>query len=241
MRMKRTWAVLLVALLGIPAMATAAPTDLDLTIAKTQKHIYAYGDAVPAHEGRRMRLRLFHDDVLAGTKWDRLPSDGAYEESFDRPTSGSCSVQARLRLTSGKVFKEEATFECQIPEFSGGSAHITGTDVSQSYNVDIADDGTEQGYGLMYRRWLRADRGMLFLFEADSNASFYMKNTLIPLTIAFFDSTGRIVHITDMEPCEADPCPLYGSDEPYRGAIEVNQGTFEGAEGDMLSYFYETP
>ena len=54
-----------------------------------------------------------------------------------------------------------------------------------------------------------------------------MKDTLIPLSIAFWDEDGRIVGIQDMEPCTADPCPTYGSPEPYVGALEVNQGFFD--------------
>jgi uncharacterized membrane protein (UPF0127 family) len=53
-----------------------------------------------------------------------------------------------------------------------------------------------------------------------------MKNTLIPLSIAFWDEDGRIVGIRDMDPCTADPCPTYGSPDPYVGALEVDQGFF---------------
>ena len=79
----------------------------------------------------------------------------------------------------------------------------------------------------MDRTSLGADDGMVFLFDAASSGSFWMKDTLIPLSIAFWDETGRIVGIRDMDPCTADPCPTYGSPEPYVGALEVNQGFFE--------------
>jgi uncharacterized membrane protein (UPF0127 family) len=66
-----------------------------------------------------------------------------------------------------------------------------------------------------------------------------MRNTLIPLSIAFFDSTNRIVRILDMEPCDDDQaeCPLYSPETSYRGALEVNQGAFDTwgvAEGDTV-------
>jgi len=53
-----------------------------------------------------------------------------------------------------------------------------------------------------------------------------MKDTLIPLSVAFWDEDGWIVGIQDMEPCTEDPCPTYGSPEPYVGALEVNEGFF---------------
>ena len=51
-----------------------------------------------------------------------------------------------------------------------------------------------------------------------------MKDTLIPLSIAFWDDDGRIISILDMDPCDADPCPTYGPDEPFVGAVEVDRG-----------------
>jgi uncharacterized membrane protein (UPF0127 family) len=54
-----------------------------------------------------------------------------------------------------------------------------------------------------------------------------MKDTLIPLSIAFWNEQDRIVAILDMEPCEADPCPSYDPEVEFEGALEVNQGFFE--------------
>ena len=54
-----------------------------------------------------------------------------------------------------------------------------------------------------------------------------MKDTLIPLSIAFWDGRGRIVRILDMTPCRADPCPTYDPRVAYRGALEVNRGAFK--------------
>jgi len=66
----------------------------------------------------------------------------------------------------------------------------------------------------------------VFLFEGPTTSSFWMKDTLIPLSIAFWDGDETIVEILDMEPCEADPCPTYGPRVPYVGAVEVNEGWF---------------
>jgi uncharacterized membrane protein (UPF0127 family) len=54
-----------------------------------------------------------------------------------------------------------------------------------------------------------------------------MKNTVIPLSIAFFDGDGIIRAILDMEPCKKEPCRLYHPRVSYTGALEVNQGAFD--------------
>jgi uncharacterized membrane protein (UPF0127 family) len=92
--------------------------------------------------------------------------------------------------------------------------------------VEIADTDAERQRGLMGRTALPEDQGMLFVFPSEEQLSFWMKNTLIPLSIAYIDSEGRIVDIQDMKPLDDDP-PHYVSAEPARYALEVNQGFFE--------------
>jgi uncharacterized protein len=92
--------------------------------------------------------------------------------------------------------------------------------------VEIADTDPERQRGLMGRTALPEDQGMLFVFGGEQELSFWMKNTLIPLSIAFMDSEGRIVDLQDMKPLDDDP-PHYVSAEPARYALEVNQGFFE--------------
>jgi uncharacterized protein len=104
--------------------------------------------------------------------------------------------------------------------------------------VEIADTDEERQVGLMNRESLPEDAGMIFLFDDDVRGGFWMKNTLIPLSIAFADADGTIVRILDMEPCEADPCEIYDPGVSYRSALEVNQGAFAEwgvAEGDRLT------
>ena len=67
---------------------------------------------------------------------------------------------------------------------------------------------------------------MLFVWPDERERSFWMKNTLIPLSIAFIDSERRIIDIQDMEPFDGEP-PGYESAEPAQYALEVNQGFFE--------------
>jgi hypothetical protein len=110
-------------------------------------------------------------------------------------------------------------------------------DHEKTIAVEIADTTSERAHGLMGRTTLPADAGMAFVFPEDQRGPFWMKDTLIPLSIAFYSGDGRILKILDMEPCDADPCPLYDPEVAYRGALEVNQGAFAGwgiSAGDRL-------
>jgi uncharacterized membrane protein (UPF0127 family) len=95
--------------------------------------------------------------------------------------------------------------------------------------VDVADTAQERQKGLMGVEVLRADEGMVFIFDEPSDSTFWMKDTLIPLSIAFVDEEGRVIGLLDMQPCDDDPCPTYGIDEPYVLAIEANLGWFDRA------------
>ena len=92
--------------------------------------------------------------------------------------------------------------------------------------VEIADDPLERERGLMYRTSMGEDRGMLFIFPNEQPRSFWMKNTKIPLSIAYIDSDGRITDLLDMKPLDDEP-PHYNSSVPVQYALEVNQGFFD--------------
>lgn len=93
--------------------------------------------------------------------------------------------------------------------------------------VNIAETPEARARGLMGVRNLSDDEGMAFVNENASRDPFFMKNTLIPLDIAFWDRDGVIVDILHMEPCRADPCPLYHPNREYIGAVETNAGLLE--------------
>jgi uncharacterized membrane protein (UPF0127 family) len=110
-------------------------------------------------------------------------------------------------------------------------------DAETTVAVEVADTPSEREHGLMGRASLPANAGMVFTFPADRRGAFWMKDTLVSLSIAFYGADGRILRILDMAPCERDPCPLYDPEVAYRGALEVNQGAFERwgiSEGDRL-------
>ncbi|HYF60626.1 MAG TPA: DUF192 domain-containing protein [Burkholderiaceae bacterium] len=89
--------------------------------------------------------------------------------------------------------------------------------------AEVAADGTSRARGLMMRERLGPNEGMLFVFEQKAGHCFWMKNTLLPLSIAFVDEDGTIANIADMKPqSEESHCPL----RPVRYALEMEQGWF---------------
>jgi uncharacterized protein len=116
-------------------------------------------------------------------------------------------------------------------------AIIDTQDGEVTVHVEVADTQAEREHGLMERRSLDPEAGMIFVFPETVTGAFWMKDTLIPLSIAFYDQDGRILRILNMEPCRQDPCPVYDPGVAYRGALEVNRGAFRRwgvAEGDRL-------
>ncbi len=97
---------------------------------------------------------------------------------------------------------------------AGGRAELT---------VELATTSAARGRGLMGREELAEDRGMLFVFPSDTEAGFWMKDTSIPLSIAFIAEDGTILDVQDMEPFSTE---LHRPPRPYRYALEVNQGWF---------------
>jgi uncharacterized membrane protein (UPF0127 family) len=98
---------------------------------------------------------------------------------------------------------------------------------SERLNVRIAETEQERQAGLMNVMALAENDGMAFLFDQPVTSTFWMKDTLIPLSIAFVGPDGRVVSITDMRPCETDPCPTYAALGPYTFAVEANLGWFK--------------
>jgi uncharacterized membrane protein (UPF0127 family) len=92
--------------------------------------------------------------------------------------------------------------------------------------VEVADRPETRQTGLMYRRQLPEDEGMLFVFEEPETLSFWMRNTYVPLDVAFISTDGEILNIEAMKPL--DEGPRYRSMSPARYAIEANRGWFAG-------------
>lgn len=112
------------------------------------------------------------------------------------------------------------------PTFERGTAVVRADRGPVLVRVEIAETPAQRQRGLMFRRSLASNAGMVFLFPTEVRGPFWMKNTLVPLSIAFYGRDGRIRRILDMTPCRRDPCRLYGPGVAYRGALEVNRGAF---------------
>ncbi len=89
--------------------------------------------------------------------------------------------------------------------------------------VEIAETPEARARGLMSRETLDADAGMLFVWPQDTGSGFWMKDTLIPLSVAFIDGSGKVVDIQDMQPLDET---VHHSPAAYRYAVEANQGWF---------------
>lgn len=113
-----------------------------------------------------------------------------------------------------------------VPDLPGGALHL-GDDLT--LRVQIADTPRAQSRGLMEVEEMPDDYGLVFLWSETGRHSFYMKDTLIPLDIAWWDDEMRIVDIQTMTPCEADPCPTYRPAADHVAAVEVNAGVLAAA------------
>lgn len=107
----------------------------------------------------------------------------------------------------------------------------------------VADTDDRRRQGLMRVPQLPDDAGMLFLFDELRTGGFWMKDTLVPLDIAYL-AEHEIVAILQMDPCDADPCPSYDAGVSYDAALEVRQGLLGEAgvaEGDPVTWTEPSP
>ena len=106
---------------------------------------------------------------------------------------------------------------------------------SETFKVEVAATERARQLGLMHRKSMPQDRGMLFVFADERELSFWMKNTHIPLDIVYADRNGKVVSIKQMQPLDESPVP---SDGPSKYAVEINQGAAARAGvkvGDVIS------
>ncbi len=89
--------------------------------------------------------------------------------------------------------------------------------------AEVAANEAARQQGLMFREKMSPNEGMVFLFPAPAAVCMWMKNTLIPLSVAFIDETGEIVNIEDMQPQTTDS---HCAAKPVRYALEMNKGWF---------------
>lgn len=130
------------------------------------------------------------------------------------------------------LFGAQASF-AQIIECAPDLALIKAEDRYLRFQVEVADDPQERAKGLMYRKDLPDGHGMLFIYETPRPASFWMRNTLIPLDLIFFDETGTIRHIhPNARPLDETPIPGAAPGDPNPKRLMV----LEIAGGEAKRY-----
>lgn len=110
---------------------------------------------------------------------------------------------------------------------TGPQPRLPATQLSASIHIiraEVANTDATRRDGLMFRRELPGNEGMLFVFDQPDVQCFWMRNTLLPLSIAFIADDGTIVNIEDMAPQTEDP---HCAKKPVRYALEMAQGWFE--------------
>jgi uncharacterized membrane protein (UPF0127 family) len=123
----------------------------------------------------------------------------------------------RAHVAAGAIF---AAVALAATAGSGTSATACLRLDGAPFRPELALTSAERQQGLMFRRKAPAD-GMLFVFAHATTGGFWMKNTLVPLTIVFFDTAGKQVRQLSMTPCRKDPCRIYDPGRDYRYALEL--------------------
>jgi uncharacterized protein len=117
-------------------------------------------------------------------------------------------------LTTAAPAQDRPQLDLPVVQLQAGMHNI---------RAQVARSVNERATGLMHRREMPQHEGMLFIFEQPSQQCFWMKNTLLPLSIAFVADDGTVVNIRDMQPQSLDS---HCSDKPVRYVLEMNQGWF---------------
>jgi len=140
------------------------------------------------------------------------------------PTTGAPATTAAVPDTPLAV-----PFE--LSDFAIGRVRLAGFDLV----VAIVDDADLRPRGLMHVEDLMDLDGMVFAWSEDTESVFWMKETLVPLDIAWFDSTGGFVSETTMEPCPfTELCPSYAAAASYRFALETPAGAMPHLDGSSV-------
>ena len=127
-------------------------------------------------------------------------------------------------MNRARVLVPALVLACVLVAAGGAGASGSATTVLRLDGVtirpEVARTSAQRSLGLMNRRQAPKD-GMLFVFPETTTGGFWMKNTLVPLTIVFFDTAGNRVRKLSMVPCRKDPCAIYDPGRPYRFALEL--------------------
>lgn len=149
---------------------------------------------------------------------------------FIRILSAICCVVFLVGCGSSNDFEIDEVRQAEV-EYDMSRVRISFFDYDNEpageIIAEIARTEEEKRKGLMNRDFLPEGEGMVFMYEEDRILSFWMKDTLIPLDIIFFDSDARVTGFESMEPCKQQDCPTYVSENPSQFAVETNKGFIE--------------
>lgn len=176
-----------------------------------------------ARAGRRRTLLVFLTVALVGAAC----ADASGRPSLGAPTT-SATTAAGVTSDFGLAAEADtASVELvPLPGFGDGTLEVhTASGGRFEYPVLVAVTVDQRKQGLMGVLDLQGYVGMMFLFEDDVETSFWMKDTPLPLSIAYLTASGAVVSIADMEPClNSDECPSYPAAGPFRMVLEVPRG-----------------
>jgi uncharacterized membrane protein (UPF0127 family) len=114
-----------------------------------------------------------------------------------------------------------------------------------TFDVELAVTQQERSQGLMHRKTLAPNNGMLFVYPEPATVSFWMKETQIPLDILFFDNEGQLSQLYEnLPPCKRDPCETYTGTTPSAFILEIPAGSarkYGFRRGDILKIKYKSP
>ena len=125
------------------------------------------------------------------------------------------SIALATVLAAGLVFAQDTPQQLPAIRLSTGM-HVLQVQVAQTPN--------QQAIGLMFRKTMGTNEGMLFIFDEPRQQCFWMKNTLLPLSVAFIGDDGGVVNVDDMKPQTLDS---HCSTKPVRFVLEMNVGWFD--------------
>ena len=157
-----------------------------------------------------------------------------------RRAAGALAGVAAAALLAGCADNASGEVPPLHPRIDGLAQTVVEIDTTDDTVAALVAATPEQRQrGLQEVEELPDGTGMLFLFDRDRTTGFWMKDTVVPLEIAFVAADGRIVEILSMEPCEQDPCEIYAPEESYRAALEVPDGWMTERDvraGDHMSW-----
>ncbi|MDJ0776332.1 MAG: DUF192 domain-containing protein [Gammaproteobacteria bacterium] len=105
----------------------------------------------------------------------------------------------------------------------------------QAYRVEMAVTSRQRQLGLMFRRELGDDRGMLLVYPQSGDHRVWMKNMTIALRVFWLDEDFRVIASRRLEPCETSPCPVYGADTASRYILELSDREHPVQIGDTFT------